>query len=151
MATIWYCESKRRAKNFVSSPLLPFIEAQEALTRREYDSVDALIPASLYLGVLGYPGQTAYWGILDVGKIQPGELVVVSGAAGAVGTIVCQIAKLKGCKVVAIAGSKEKCDYLTNELGVDVALNYKDPNFVKDFRKIGYLDVYFDNVSWRQD
>lgn len=109
--------------------------------------MDKTIPASLYLGVLGYPGQTAYWGILDIGKIKAGELVVVSGAAGAVGTIVCQIAKLKGCKVVAIAGSNEKCQYLVNELKVDVALNYKDPNFVKDFRKIGYLDVYFDNVG----
>jgi NADPH-dependent curcumin reductase CurA len=77
------------------------------------------------LGVLGPTGLTAYFGLLDIGQPQEGETVVVSGAAGAVGMTVCQIAKIKGCRVVGIAGSDEKNDYLRNELGVDVAINYK--------------------------
>jgi NADPH-dependent curcumin reductase CurA len=87
------------------------------------------------------PGQTAYWGILDVGKIKAGENVVVSGAAGAVGTTVCQIAKIKGCKVTGIAGGPEKCKWLEQELGIK-AIDYKGPNFVQEFKKIGYLDVF---------
>ena len=74
--------------------------------------------------------------------------MVVSGAAGAVGSIAVQLGKLKGAKVIGIAGSQDKCDYLVNELGADAALNYKSPDFRKDFKeKVGYLDVYFDNVG----
>ncbi len=80
----------------------------------------AAAPLPKYLGVLGMPGMTAYFGILDVGAIQAGETVLVSGAAGAVGSLVGQIAKIKGCQVVGIAGGREKCDYLTGELGIDV-------------------------------
>ncbi|KAK9900255.1 NAD(P)-binding protein [Cystobasidium minutum MCA 4210] len=99
-----------------------------------------------YLGVLGMPGQTAYWGITDVGQIKPGETVVVSGAAGAVGSTVCQIAKLRGCNVVGIAGGKDKCEWLEKDLGIK-AIDYKASNFHEEFKKIGYLDVYFDNVG----
>ena len=109
-----------------------------------------LAPVTTALGVLGMPGLTAYFGLLDIGQPAAGETVVVSGAAGAVGTLVCQIAKIKNCRVVAIAGSDEKNRYLTDELGVDVALNYKTST---DLRRAlreacpGGVDVYFDNVG----
>ncbi|KAI8980222.1 alcohol dehydrogenase [Trametes punicea] len=101
-----------------------------------------------YLGPLGITGLTAYFGLLDVGKVKAGETLVVSGAAGATGSIVCQIGKKKGAKVYAIAGSPEKCAWLEQELGVDKAFNYKSPTFFEDFRKtVGYLDLFFDNVG----
>jgi len=87
-------------------------------------------------------------GLFDVGQLKSGETLVVSGAAGSVCSIVCQIGKLKGAKVVAIAGGAEKCDWLKNELGVDVALDYKSPTFHEDYKKsAGFADVYFDNVG----
>lgn len=101
------------------------------------------------LGVLGMPGLTAYFGLLDTGKPKAGETVVVSGAAGAVGMTVCQIAKLKGCRVVGIAGSDEKNNFLRSELGVDATINYKSDNMagaLKDACPNG-VDVYFDNVG----
>lgn len=83
-----------------------------------------------------------------MGKIKAGETLVVSGAAGATGSIVCQIGKKIGANVVAIAGSPDKCAWLENELGVDKAINYKSPTFRKEFiDAVGYLDVYFDNVG----
>ena len=85
---------------------------------------------STALGVLGMPGMTAYFGLLEIGKPKPGETVFVSGAAGAVGSLVGQIAKIKGCRVVGSAGSQAKVDYLLTELGFDAAFNYKD---VKDY------------------
>ncbi|KAF1988202.1 NADP-dependent leukotriene B4 12-hydroxydehydrogenase [Aulographum hederae CBS 113979] len=101
------------------------------------------------LGVLGMTGLTAYFGILDIGRIRPGDFVVISGAAGATGSIVGQIAKLKGCTVLGLAGSDSKCDWLTSELGFDAALNYKSPTFAQDFRKAtkSLIDVFFDNVG----
>ncbi|EKM58340.1 uncharacterized protein PHACADRAFT_252595 [Phanerochaete carnosa HHB-10118-sp] len=100
------------------------------------------------LGPLGLTGLTAYFGLFDVGKIKAGETLVVSGAAGATGSVVCQLGKKVGAKVIAIAGSKEKCDWLEKDLGVDKAINYKSPTFRKDFvEAVGYLDVYFDNVG----
>jgi len=102
------------------------------------------------LGVLGPTGLTAYFGLLDIGQPKEGETVFVSGAAGAVGIVVCQIAKLKGCRVVGTAGSDEKCDYLRNELGVDVAINYKSAGNMVDALKAACpsgIDVYFDNVG----
>jgi NADPH-dependent curcumin reductase CurA len=92
------------------------------------------------------PGQTAYWGITDIGQIKPGEVVVVSGAAGAVGSTVstCTMQAMiltPCCKVVGIAGGKDKCDWLRNDLGIQ-AIDYKAPNFTEEFKKIGYLDVY---------
>lgn len=102
------------------------------------------------LGVLGATGLTAYFGLLDIGQPKEGETVVVSGAAGAVGMTVCQIAKIKGCRVVGIAGSDEKNDYLRNELGVDAAINYKTTENMTDALKEACpdgIDVYFDNVG----
>jgi NADPH-dependent curcumin reductase CurA len=86
------------------------------------------------LGCLGMTGLTAYFGILDVGQVKAGDFVVVSGAAGATGSVVCQIAKIKGATVLGIAGSDDKVEWL-KELGCDYALNYKDPEFAKKFRK----------------
>jgi len=101
------------------------------------------------LGVLGMPGLTAYFGLLDIGKPKEGETVVVSGAAGAVGMTVCQIAKIKGCRAVGIAGSDEKNQYLTAELGVDAAVNYKSPELGRALKEAcpKGVDVYFDNVG----
>jgi len=100
------------------------------------------------LGVLGLTGLTAYFGIIDVGKVKAGDRVVVSGAAGATGSVVCQIAKLKGAEVVGIAGSDDKVQWL-KELGCDDALNYKDTDFKEKFKAAtkNYIDVYFDNVG----
>lgn len=101
-----------------------------------------------YMGNLGSPGLTAYFGVFDIGKLKAGETLVVSGAAGAVGSMVCQLGKLAGAKVFAIAGSDDKCQWLEKDIGVDKALNYKSPTFVQDFKdSVGYLDVYFDNVG----
>lgn len=101
------------------------------------------------LGVLGMPGLTAYFGLLDIGKPKEGETVVVSGAAGAVGMTVCQIAKIKGCRAVGIAGSDEKNQYLTAELGIDAAVNYKSPELSRALKEAcpKGIDVYFDNVG----
>ena len=103
----------------------------------------------VYLGTLGMPGMTAYFGLLDIGKPQPGNTVVVSGAAGAVGTVVGQIAKLKGCRVVGIAGGADKCRYIVEELGFDAAIDYKSEDVKKALRTHcpNGVDVYFDNVG----
>ena len=108
-----------------------------------------LAPLPKYLGVLGMPGMTAYFGLLEVGQPKEGEMVVVSGAAGAVGQIVGQIAKLKGCKVVGIAGGKDKCDFVTRELGFDACVDYKSQDLKKALRAAcpDGVDVYFDNVG----
>ena len=87
-----------------------------------------LAPLPMYIGTLGMPGMTAYFGILEVGKIKEGDTVLVSGAAGAVGSIVGQIAKIKGCHVVGIAGGEKKCKYIKEELGFDGAIDYKSEN-----------------------
>ncbi|EPQ54095.1 NAD P-binding protein [Gloeophyllum trabeum ATCC 11539] len=100
-----------------------------------------------FLGPLGMSGMTAYFGLEDVGQLQPGETLVVSGAAGSVGSLVCQMGKKRGAKVVAIAGSPEKCAWLEREVGVDRALNYKDPQWKEEMKKVGWVDVYFDNVG----
>jgi len=109
----------------------------------------SLAPMTKYLAVLGMPGMTAYFGILEVGKIKSGDIVLVSGAAGAVGSIVGQIAKIKGCTVIGIAGSEEKCDYVKNVLGFDACVNYKEGNIYKLLKEAcpKGIDVYFDNVG----
>ena len=106
-------------------------------------------PIEYSLGILGMPGMTAYFGLLDIGQPKVGETVVVSGAAGAVGMIVGQIAKIKGCRVVGIVGSKAKADYLTKELGFDAVVNYKNSNYAEELKMAcpKGVDVYFDNVG----
>ena len=111
-----------------------------------------LAPISTGAGILGMPGLTAYFGLLEVGKLQDGETVFVSGAAGAVGSVVGQIAKIRGCRVIGTAGTDEKVAYILDELGFDAAFNYKN---VSDYTaKLAELcpdgiDVYFDNVGGR--
>ncbi|GAC14591.1 prostaglandin reductase 2 [Aliiglaciecola lipolytica E3] len=109
----------------------------------------SLAPLERYLGVLGMPGMTAYFGILNTGLPKAGETVVVSGAAGAVGTVVGQIAKLKGCRVVGIAGGEDKCRYLVDELGFDGAIDYKNSDVKKGLKEQcpKGVDVFFDNVG----
>ena len=107
-----------------------------------------LAPLPVYLGTLGMPGMTAYFGLLEVGKPKAGDTVVVSGAAGAVGQVVGQIAKIKGCRVVGIAGGQDKCDYLRS-IGFDAAIDYKHQDVqagLKEHCPKG-VDVYFDNVG----
>src|SRR6185437_16547312 len=108
-----------------------------------------LAPLPKYLSVLGMPGMTAYFGFLDTGAPQPGNTVVVSAAAGAVGSVVGQIAKIKGCRAVGIAGGGKKCQYITSELGFDAAIDYKSEDVSQALRKAcpNGIDVYFDNVG----
>lgn len=111
---------------------------------------EELAPVTTALHVLGMPGLTAYFGLVHIGQPKAGETVVVSGAAGAVGSIVGQIAKLKGCRVVGIAGGEEKCQYLTEELGFDAAIDYKTTENLEEALKEACpngVDVYFDNVG----
>jgi NADPH-dependent curcumin reductase CurA len=115
---------------------------------RKVDSGSNPITTSLY--VLGLPGLTAYFGLLEICHPQPGETVVVSGAAGAVGSLVGQIAKLKRCRVVGIAGSDEKVNFITRELGFDGGFNYKGtPDYHSKLKELcpNGIDVYFDNVG----
>ena len=108
------------------------------------------IPLSLFLGVLGPTGLTAYFGLLDVGQPKAGETVLVSAAAGAVGSVVGQIAKMQGCRVVGMAGTDDKCDWLTGELGFDAAINYRTcGDYQAAIRQAcpDGVDVYFDNVG----
>jgi len=102
-----------------------------------------------WLNVLGMPGMTGYFGLMDVGQPQPGETVVVSGAAGAVGQTVGQLAKIKGCRVVGIAGGPAKCEWVVKELGFDACIDYKAGNVKDDLREQcpKGIDVYFDNVG----
>jgi NADPH-dependent curcumin reductase CurA len=106
-------------------------------------------PISYALGVLGMPGMTAYVGMLDIGQPKAGETVLVSAAAGAVGSAAGQIARIKGARVVGMAGSDEKCRWLTEELGFDAAINYKTQPLLRALRKTcpAGIDVYFDNIG----
>ena len=109
----------------------------------------ALAPLPVYLNTLGAPGMTAYFGLLDIGRPQAGETVAISAAAGAVGSAVGQIARIKGCRVIGIAGGAEKCRYLVDELGFDGAIDYKAQDVataLKEHAPRG-VDVYFDNVG----
>jgi len=113
---------------------------------RKVDPAGAPLP--VHLSALGMPGLTAYFGLLDIGRPQPGETVAVSGAAGAVGGLVGQIAKIKGCRVVGIAGGAEKCAYL-KEIGFDAAIDYKSGSIYRALQQEcpKGVDVYFDNVG----
>ena len=109
----------------------------------------SLAPPPVHLGALGMPGFTAYFGLLDIGRLAPGDTVVVSAAAGAVGTVVGQIAKLKGCRVVGIAGGPEKCRFIVDGLGFDAAIDYKSEDVRAALRERcpDRINVYFDNVG----
>lgn len=126
------------------------VQQYVATDGKGYYKVDPkLAPLPTYIGTLGMPGMTAYFGILEIGKIKEGDVVVVSGAAGAVGSIVGQIAKIKGCTVIGIAGGADKCKYVVEELGFDGCIDYKNED-VKERLKQECpkgLDVYFDNVG----
>jgi NADPH-dependent curcumin reductase CurA len=108
-----------------------------------------IAPLPVYLGALGITGLTAYFGLLEIGKPAAGDTVVVSGAAGATGMVVGQIAKIKGCRAVGIAGGPEKCSYAVRELGFDACIDYKSENVVESLRRDcpKGLNVYFDNVG----
>jgi len=145
-------ESKQQdfKKGEYVSGMLEWKEYQSSNGKGLY-KVDAdKAPLSAYLGVLGMTGLTAFLGLSEIGKPKKGECVVVSGAAGAVGSVAGQIAKIMGCTVVGIAGSDEKCEMLTSEFGFDAAINYKSTG---NLRKAiaaacpGGVDVYFDNVG----
>jgi NADPH-dependent curcumin reductase CurA len=110
---------------------------------------ETLGPAPVHLGALGMTGLTAYFGLLDVGRPEPGQTVVVSGAAGAVGSVVGQIARIKGCRTIGIAGGPDKCAWLTEQLGFDAAIDYKAGEVRAELRRHAPdgVDVYFDNVG----
>jgi NADPH-dependent curcumin reductase len=111
----------------------------------------ALAPVSTALGVLGMPGMTAYAGLLEIGKPQPGECVAVAAASGAVGAVVGQIAKIKGCRVVGIAGGAEKCRHVKEELGFDDCIDHRAPELAERLQAAcpKGIDVYFENVGGR--
>jgi NADPH-dependent curcumin reductase len=106
-------------------------------------------PASSYLGLLGMPGITAWFGLLEIGQPKPGNTVVVSAASGAVGSVVGQLAKIKGCRAVGIAGGKAKCDYVVNDLGFDACIDYKAGDLLAQLREHcpKGVDVNFENVG----
>jgi NADPH-dependent curcumin reductase len=108
-----------------------------------------LVPLSYYVGIVGMPGATAWWGLNEIGKPRPGETVAVSAASGAVGSVVGQLAKIKGCRVVGIAGGKTKCDYVVNELKFDACVDYKAPHYLDALRGAAPkgVDFYFENVG----
>ncbi|HJL80313.1 MAG: NADP-dependent oxidoreductase [Gammaproteobacteria bacterium] len=113
-----------------------------------FRKVPELLPIPTMLNVLGLTGITAYFGLLDIGQPKEGETVVVSGAAGATGSVVAQIAKIKGCNVIGIAGGEEKCGWL-EECGLDHVIDYKATKATKEIRRIAQngIDIYFDNVG----
>ncbi len=108
-----------------------------------------VLPIPVYLSALGITGLTAYFGLLEVGQVKPGDTVVISGAAGATGMVVGQIAKIKGCRAIGIAGGSQICGYLTKELGFDAAIDYKNDDVSKALRQHcpKGVNVYFDNVG----
>ena len=108
-----------------------------------------LAPIQAFLGVAGMPGRTAYFGLLDVGKLKSEDTVVVSAASGAVGSLVGQLAKLKGCKTVGIAGGPDKCSFVKEEMGLDHAIDYKSGNLDQNLAEAcpDGIDIYFENVG----
>jgi NADPH:quinone reductase len=130
--------------------MLPWREKM-IVPEKHVQKIDATIaPPSYYLGILGMPGLTAYFGLIHIGKPKAGETLVVSGAAGAVGVVVGQIGKIMGCRVVGIAGSDEKVQLLKSKFGFDEAINYKTTTDLKGAIKAACpngVDIYFDNVG----
>ena len=140
----------------IAMGMLPWQLYATADARKLQKINPSLAPVQTSLGVLAMPGLTAYFGLLDITQPQSGETVVVSGAAGAVGGVVCQIAKIKGCRVVGIAGGDDKKQYLLDELGLDAAINYKSASGAKSFVDLRDelaqscpegVNIYFDNVG----
>jgi len=126
------------------------VQEYAAIKGERLTKVDASVVAlPAYLGALGMPGMTAYFGLLDVGALKEGDTVVVSGAAGAVGSVVGQIARLKNCRVVGIAGGAEKCAFVVDELGFDACVDYKNEDVAKRLKELcpDRINVYFDNVG----
>jgi NADPH-dependent curcumin reductase CurA len=121
--------------------------AAKAKTLRKIDVARA--PATYYLGLLGMPGITAWFGLTEIGKPKAGETLVVSAASGAVGSVVGQLARIMGCRVVGIAGGKAKCDYVAGELGFDACIDHKAGNIAERLRETcpNGVDVYFENVG----
>jgi NADPH-dependent curcumin reductase CurA len=118
--------------------------------RKGVQKIDpSLRPISYALGVLGMPGLTAYTGLLNIGKPQPGETLVVAAASGAVGSVVGQIAKVKGCRVIGIAGGERKCRYVNDELGFDDCLDHHQPDLPERLKSAcpTGIDIYFENVG----
>ena len=109
----------------------------------------SIVPLSTYLGTVGMPGRTAYFGLLRVGLPKSGETIVVSAASGAVGTVVGQMGKILGCRVVGVAGGEKKCSYVKNELGFDDCIDYKAGNLEEDLTTAcpDGIDIYFENVG----
>jgi hypothetical protein len=147
---------KFKAGDIVAGGLLPWQLYARAKAEILHKVDPQVAPITTALGILGMPGLTAYFGLLDIGQPKEGETVVVSGAAGAVGSAVCQIAKIKGCKVVGIAGGPAKQEYLSQGLAVDSAIDYKTPDGYKSIHELRHelvaacprgVDVYFDNVG----
>ena len=122
---------------------------QEQIKRSGMFKIDPRLGLNTWLNVLGMPGMTGFFGLMEVGMPKAGETVVVSGAAGAVGQTVGQIAKIKGCRVVGIAGGKAKCDWVVNELGFDACIDYKNGDVRKGLKEHcpDGVDIYFDNVG----
>ena len=122
---------------------------QEQIKRSGMFKIDPGLGLNTWLNVLGMPGMTGFFGLMEVGMPKAGETVVVSGAAGAVGQTVGQIAKIKGCRVVGIAGGKAKCDWVVNELGFDACIDYKNGDVRKGLKEHcpDGVDIYFDNVG----
>jgi len=143
-----------RSANFkagdVVTGMLPWREKM-IVPEKHVQKIDTSIaPPSYYLGILGMPGLTAYFGLIHIGKPKAGETLVVSGAAGAVGVVVGQIGKIMGCRVVGIAGSDEKTSLLKSKFGFDEAINYKTATDLKGAIKAACpngVDIYFDNVG----
>jgi NADPH-dependent curcumin reductase len=122
---------------------------QYGVTKEAMRVDEGRAPLSYYLGLIGMPGMTAYFGLKEIGQPKAGETVVVSAASGAVGSVVGQLAKLWGCRAVGIAGGREKCDYVTRELGFDACIDYKAGNVSRDLKEAcpKGVDVYFENVG----
>jgi len=140
----------RHAKLKVGDTVLTQLGWQLYGVTREATKIDtARGPASYYLGLLGMPGLTAYFGLKELGQPKPGETVVVSAASGAVGSVVGQLARLWGCRAVGIAGGREKCTYVKEELGFDACIDYKGGALRDDLKAAcpKGVDVYFDNVG----
>jgi NADPH-dependent curcumin reductase CurA len=143
--------SKFQVGDLIHSPMYPWA-TMAAFSGEQLNSLrklSAKFPPEYSLGALGMPGLTAYFGLFDVGKVKQGETVLVTGASGAVGSIVGQLAKIHGCKVIGISGSSQKCEILKKELNFDESLNYHNSDLLNSIKEAvpGGIDCFFDNVG----